>query len=746
MKIKFPKTKELIIKYKELISYLFFGGCSFLLNVGTFALFNKACHLNEHIANIISWIITIIFVYITNKLWVFESNAKNYKEISLEFLKFVLGRVFTLLLEEAIIFIFITKLQYNSIVIKVIAQIVVIVSNYIISKLLVFTDCKNNNSKKYELLNSNWNYISLVLSFLSCIGCYCYFFIGVVHQSSSFLIFALFILLYKIWKSINRNHSVKYFACWLIFSFVFATINFSCKYLDQGLARSIDVLRFLFGTLSFTILVYPFILSLCEILLKIQNQEITICSKNFKVICFTIICVFWFFGYLAAFPGIYTTDANTWYHEFADKNEQVSSQWSPLYAFLFYFFVHTGYVITGKYEVGFAVFTFVQMSLILIAVYKILDFSQKKLGKTSCVLTSLFFLLPTHIVVAAQTIQAAPFMACFSIVFLEIIEIIEFKDKIPRRHIVILTIFVILSGMFRDNGYLALLLLIPFSFIFNKGNARKAIVFSLIIGVLCTGLYKKVLLPTLGVKSGDKNGTSLSTMIGVPLQQLSCTYNHSTKLSSEEKDLIEKYITKQSLDAYLGIEGINDQAKMRFNEKLFKENPMAFIGLYLKVGLKCPREYSYAFFMQNLGILYIDKYYPEPNIWHPFLAYTNYWYETNGNTIGISRIPLLKSGDKVLLKLFGDTSNGFGGFSKAIFAKVPFLGSLCKVSLYFWLLIFLTCFAIYRKRKSSYLILALCLIFTLTILLAPLITYRYYAPIIFVMPVVTCCILKREGV
>ena len=131
--------KEFVRDYAEIISYLFFGGCSFILCVGTFAVFNKLINLNEHISNIISWIITIIFVYITNKLWVFKSNASTFKENSVEFTKFVLGRIFTLVIEEIILFIFITKLQFGSIIIKVIAQIVVIVTNYIISKLVVFT-------------------------------------------------------------------------------------------------------------------------------------------------------------------------------------------------------------------------------------------------------------------------------------------------------------------------------------------------------------------------------------------------------------------------------------------------------------------------------------------------------------------------------------------------------------------------------------------------------------------------------
>ena len=89
------------------------------------------------LANIVSWILAVTFAYVTNRVWVFSSTAKG-KAILREMLSFYSGRLITLGLEEAMLLVFVTWLQLNGVVIKIIAQIVVLVSNYLISKLITF--------------------------------------------------------------------------------------------------------------------------------------------------------------------------------------------------------------------------------------------------------------------------------------------------------------------------------------------------------------------------------------------------------------------------------------------------------------------------------------------------------------------------------------------------------------------------------------------------------------------------------
>ena len=105
----------------------------------TFALFNAWLLLNEHAANVLSWIIAVLFAYVTNRTWVFANRAHGVCGLLAEIGRFISGRIATLALEEALLFVFITLLHLNSLAVKIIAQVVVIVANYVVSKCFVFT-------------------------------------------------------------------------------------------------------------------------------------------------------------------------------------------------------------------------------------------------------------------------------------------------------------------------------------------------------------------------------------------------------------------------------------------------------------------------------------------------------------------------------------------------------------------------------------------------------------------------------
>ena len=126
-------------KYKEVLLYLFFGGLAFIVSIVSFYLLIKNTAMNELVANLLSWIITVTFAYLTNRIWVFDAATDNKRELLNQIWKFYSGRIVTLIIEEVILFVFISWLGMNSIFIKTIAQIVVIVLNYVISKLFVFT-------------------------------------------------------------------------------------------------------------------------------------------------------------------------------------------------------------------------------------------------------------------------------------------------------------------------------------------------------------------------------------------------------------------------------------------------------------------------------------------------------------------------------------------------------------------------------------------------------------------------------
>jgi len=127
--------RNLFQKHREMILYVFFGGLATVVSIGTFLLFDAV--MNELIANVLSWIVTVGFAYWTNRTWVFCSQVRG-KGVWKEMLTFYTGRLVTLGLEELMLLVFVTVLGWNAALIKVAAQIVVLVGNYIISKLLIF--------------------------------------------------------------------------------------------------------------------------------------------------------------------------------------------------------------------------------------------------------------------------------------------------------------------------------------------------------------------------------------------------------------------------------------------------------------------------------------------------------------------------------------------------------------------------------------------------------------------------------
>lgn len=140
MKKMWEICREMLKKYREQISYLIVGGLTTAVSLLTYYLCTKT-FLNPEVplqlqaANVISWICAVAFAYVTNRRYVFRSRAKNKVQ---EASKFVLSRVTTLLMEMAIMWLGVTALGINDRIVKLVAQVIIILANYVLSKLLVF--------------------------------------------------------------------------------------------------------------------------------------------------------------------------------------------------------------------------------------------------------------------------------------------------------------------------------------------------------------------------------------------------------------------------------------------------------------------------------------------------------------------------------------------------------------------------------------------------------------------------------
>lgn len=131
-------------KYREIINYLIFGCLTTVINLLVkwsllFTILDATKDLELQLSVVISWIVAVIFAYITNRIFVFQSQNKNYVK---EMMTFLVGRVLTLLLDMFIMWFFVTFLKLNSnfwvILFTIISQVLVIIINYILSKIFIF--------------------------------------------------------------------------------------------------------------------------------------------------------------------------------------------------------------------------------------------------------------------------------------------------------------------------------------------------------------------------------------------------------------------------------------------------------------------------------------------------------------------------------------------------------------------------------------------------------------------------------
>ena len=130
--------KRLILKYWDILSYLFFGGLTTVVNYVVYLPCFNLLGLSAAVSNVIAWAAAVLFAFLTNKPFVFKSHDWSAKTVWPEFTKFVGCRIGSGVLETAIIFVTVDLLSWNGNWMKLATSVIVVILNYFASKLLVF--------------------------------------------------------------------------------------------------------------------------------------------------------------------------------------------------------------------------------------------------------------------------------------------------------------------------------------------------------------------------------------------------------------------------------------------------------------------------------------------------------------------------------------------------------------------------------------------------------------------------------
>ncbi|MFK5676165.1 GtrA family protein [Ligilactobacillus sp. LYQ60] len=135
---------HLFKKYKRIIAYLFWGVVTTVVNILSFQVLHGNLKINYVIANIIAWILAVLVAFFSNKVWVFGSHYTTVRNFISEFLKFCFYRLLTLVIDMLIMFVGISLIKIhgtlNLMLLKLIDNIIVTITNYVFSKWLIFVE------------------------------------------------------------------------------------------------------------------------------------------------------------------------------------------------------------------------------------------------------------------------------------------------------------------------------------------------------------------------------------------------------------------------------------------------------------------------------------------------------------------------------------------------------------------------------------------------------------------------------
>ena len=125
-------------KYREGISYVFWGDMTTLVSYVSYFLFSRGFHLDEMIANALAWVCGATFSFVVNKIFVFRSAGWSPSVLFPEIWKYVSARIFAFVLDMAIMYVGVKVLHIYDLIVKIAANVIVVIVNYVLSKFLIF--------------------------------------------------------------------------------------------------------------------------------------------------------------------------------------------------------------------------------------------------------------------------------------------------------------------------------------------------------------------------------------------------------------------------------------------------------------------------------------------------------------------------------------------------------------------------------------------------------------------------------
>lgn len=458
--------------------------------------------------------------------------------------------------------------------------------------------------------------------------------------------------------------------------------------------------------------------------------------KALYMIEFLLIYFSWMPIFLASYPGIYGYDS-VYQIEYYTSHHLVLNH-PFIHTLLLGFFTVTVGNFLGSVEKGFSIYILIQMGILCFAFSELMRCLRKwNIPQVFRLFTlALVILLPTNAVMAISSTKDTIYSATFLLLLLQLANAVVNRNYFDsHRTMVATTVILFFNLIFRNNAiYVNVLALIIALICFHDRKLNKKISINFCVTFLCFIIYSGPITTALGGVKTD----SLHEMMSVPVMQLSrSAIMGKEQLTEDDIEEIEKYIPNYA--KYLdNQEGISDLMKNSFNSDLFRKDPIHFLKLYFRIGTKCPTAYVDAFLRMTIGLWYPDMNYRDPQAYHPYWEYKNTVNNGNSNWLIIQRKTM--KGFEGLESLMNDLAYN------NTYQKIPVISLLFSSGFYVWIMLL---FFLYSLRKRKYILLApwgFLFSLWLTLLLGPVVLYRYMYPFIICTPLLIALLLHQEEI
>lgn len=141
------KLAALLRRYREMLMYLIFGVLTTLVNIVSYYCLTRFIQMDTAAATALAWFLSVVFAYVTNRRWVFQSKATGFMPVMLEAGGFFAARFATGLMDLGVMALCVDVMHLPDMPVKIASNVIVVILNYVLSKLLIFRKGRKQHEK-----------------------------------------------------------------------------------------------------------------------------------------------------------------------------------------------------------------------------------------------------------------------------------------------------------------------------------------------------------------------------------------------------------------------------------------------------------------------------------------------------------------------------------------------------------------------------------------------------------------------